>query len=209
MKTLEKGQEKIQKICDSLRRETLEPAKREAERIVEDAKAEARNIVREAEEQAERLNATVRAEIDQERNVFKSSLLQAAKQSLESLRQDIERKLFRGGLEELVERETEKGHVVARLVEAIVKAVEKEGVKSDLEALVPKTVKPEEVNALLGGEILKRLKKGSVEVGEFAGGCKVKLLDRKMTLEVTDAVLKELLASFARKDFRKTIFETE
>ena len=42
-KTLEKGEDKIQKICDALRRETLEPAKAEAEqlRLVAEAKAEA------------------------------------------------------------------------------------------------------------------------------------------------------------------------
>ena len=37
MKGLETGKDKIQKICDALRKETLEPAKQEAREIVEKA----------------------------------------------------------------------------------------------------------------------------------------------------------------------------
>ena len=52
MKSLEKGEEKIQKICDVLRRETLEPAQLEAEGVIEQAKEKAAGIVREAEQNA-------------------------------------------------------------------------------------------------------------------------------------------------------------
>lgn len=38
MKSLEKGKDKIQKICDKLRGKTLEPAEKEARQILEDAK---------------------------------------------------------------------------------------------------------------------------------------------------------------------------
>ena len=46
MKGLDTGREKIQKICDSLRKETLEPAKQEAREIIENAHMQASEIVR-------------------------------------------------------------------------------------------------------------------------------------------------------------------
>ena len=48
MKGLESGKDKIQKICDALRKETLEPAKQEAREIVENAHMQASEIVTEA-----------------------------------------------------------------------------------------------------------------------------------------------------------------
>jgi len=55
MKTLEKGQDKIQKISDQLRREILEPAQEEAKKIIEEAKRKASHLNMEAEKQAEEI----------------------------------------------------------------------------------------------------------------------------------------------------------
>ena len=41
----DKGQDKIKKICDQLREETLEPAKQEAEEMLENAKKQAEKII--------------------------------------------------------------------------------------------------------------------------------------------------------------------
>jgi V/A-type H+-transporting ATPase subunit E len=206
MKTLDRSQDKVKKICDSLRKETLEPAIVEADRIIAEAKLKAEGILKDAKEQAERLHATARADIEQERNVFNSSLTQAAKQSLETLRQDVESKLFNVELEEAVKREAAKPDVLARLIGAIVKAIDQEGIDVDLEAIIPKSVSPTEISALLTENILKRLKNGAITVGEFEGGVQVKLEGKKVTIDITDAALKELIAGFVRKDFRKMIF---
>src|SRR3990170_4430527 len=93
-RTLEKGDEKIQKICDALRKGTLEPAQKEAERILKEAKAKAEQIIKEGHQEANRHLEEARAEIEKERNVFHSSLEQAGRQALEQLRQAIEYDLF-------------------------------------------------------------------------------------------------------------------
>ncbi len=49
MKTLDKGKDRVEKIVKVLREETLEPAKEEAQRIIDEAKAEAERIVKAAE----------------------------------------------------------------------------------------------------------------------------------------------------------------
>ena len=208
MKTLDKGSDKIKKICDIIKHETIEPAKHEAHGIIESAKARAEEIVAEAERQAEKLHAQARAAIEQERNVFHSSLTQATRQSVESLKQEIEHKLFNEELDRIVKSQTANPTLIANLINSIVKAIDKEGIATELAAIIPKSVSAAEVNKLLGEAILKRLKDQSVTVGNFEGGAQVRLVDKKMTIDISDSALKELLSNYVRKDFRKLLFES-
>lgn len=206
MKTLEKGQDRIDKIGKRLREEVLEPAKAEAEEIIIDAKARAEGLVEEARTQASQLLAAARAEIEKERNVLKSSLLQAAAQSLESLRQSVENKLFNQELTDIIEKATVSTDVIANLIKAVVTAIENEGIDVELEVLIPKSVSAREVNLLVGEKMLKRLKGKSVELGTIVGGVQVKLVGKHMMIDISSEVLQELLAEYLRKDYRQLIF---
>lgn len=206
METLEKGQDKIQKICDAIRKETIEPALRDAETILNDASKKRETIIKEAEKEAQGMLAIARKTIEQERGVFQSSLAQAMKQGLESLRQSIESKLFNEELESQIQQETANPKVIADLINTVIKAIEKEGIDADLSASIPKSISTGEINRLLIESVLKKLKEKSVTVGSFAGGAQVKLINRNMTIDITDAALKELLATYIRKDYRKLVF---
>jgi V/A-type H+/Na+-transporting ATPase subunit E len=208
MRSLEKGQDKIQKICDKLRRDTLEPAEEDAQRILEEARKKAENIVAEAERQVEQLLKQARGQIEQERNVFQSALQQAAKQTVEGLRQEIEHKLFNEELQNILEKQLGDPKIVAELINGIVKAIEKDGLTTDLTAIIPRLVSIEDVNALLLENVRRRLKAKPLEIGSFAGGAQVKLLGKKMTIDLSDHAIKELLANYMRKDFRKLIFSS-
>lgn len=206
MRSLEKGQDKIQKICNRLRHETLEPAEKEGQQIIEDARKKADAIKAEAERHVEQMIKQARGQIEQERNVFHSALQQAAKQTVEGLRQEIEHKLFNEELQQLLEKQMADPKIIAELINGIVKALEKEGLTTDLAAVIPRLVSAEDVNALLIENIRKRLKGKPLEIGSFAGGAQVKLLGKKMTIDLTDQAIRELLANYMRKDFRKLIF---
>lgn len=206
MKTLETGQEKIQKICDVLRRDTLEPAKEEAQGIIIEAKKRAEHIIVEAQQQAEKFLEQARHAIEQERNVFQSSLTQSAKQSLEALRQSIEYNLFNKELHHLVVRHTADPKVIAKLIESLVKALEKEGLAVDLAAIIPASVSSKEVNTLLTAEILSKLQGNSVVLGDIAGGVKILIKNKRMELDISNTEIEELLQRYLRKDFRKMIF---
>jgi len=208
MATLEKGEEKIQQICDAIRKETLEPAQRDAQVILDEAQLKAENLLVDAQAQADSMIAQARALIDQEKNVFQSSMSQAVKQSLESLRQSIENKLFKEQLQETLEKPAANPKVIADLINSIVKAIEKEGLNTDLSATIAKNVPVQEVNQLLLEGVIKRLKNKSVEIGDFKGGAKVNLKGRNMTIDISDEALKELLSTYVRKDFRKLIFNS-
>jgi V/A-type H+-transporting ATPase subunit E len=208
MAMLETGEEKIQQICDAIRKETLEPALRDAQVILDEAALKAENILTSAQAQAESMLAQARATIEQERNVFQSSLAQAVKQSLESLRQCIENKLFSEQLQEVIDKPASNPKVIADLINSIVKSIEKEGLATDISAQIAKNVPPQEVNQLLLEGVVKRLKNNSVDVGDFKGGAKVTLKGRNMTIDISDQALKELLSAYVRKDFRTLIFNT-
>ncbi|KAF3363378.1 V-type proton ATPase subunit E [Chlamydiales bacterium STE3] len=206
MKTLETSQGKIEKICAALRKETIEPAKQEAAKIIEDAKKQAEQILHDARHEAKLIKARTAAEIEQERKVLHSSLLQASKQSMESLRQDIEQKLFNSQLETFLDKELINPQVVAALINAVVKGIENQGLDADLEAIIAKEVSPKEVSELLLKEVLNRLKEKAVTVGAFKGGAQIRVVNKKMYIDISEVALKELVGSFIRKDFRNLIF---
>jgi V/A-type H+-transporting ATPase subunit E len=205
MKTLEHGSQKIKKICDILKNETIEPAKIESETIKEEAKSRAEEMIQQARREIEKQRQEFRASIEQERNVFQSTLNQASKLVVETLKQEITEKLFNKELHSLVEKEMKDVHLIARLVEAMIQAIKKEGLSANLSAIIPQTVSEKEVNALLGEHILNELKEHSVILGDIEGGAKIKLHDKNMTVEMSDSSLMELLARFA-PSFREAIF---
>lgn len=207
MKTLDKGEEKLQKICDILRRETLEPAQQEAENIIAEAKSRAEQIIHDAHRQAEAMTAEAQRLIEQRNNVFQSSLEQASKQSLEALRQLVEQRLFNEQFNEIVTKQMSDPKIIADLIKAMIKALEKEGMAFDLTAFIPAHASVKEINLLLGQEILNKLKEKSVVLGDFAGGAKLKLEKQNITLDITSADLAEVLRRFIRKDFRKMFFD--
>ena len=146
--------------------------------------------------------------IEMERSVFLTTLQQAGKQSIEKLKQDIEYKLFDEEMQKLIIEEAKNSKTIAKIITTIVEAIEKEGITANLEAIVPKSVSAKEVCGFLGDKILQKLKEKSVTVGEFAGGAKIKMLDKQMTLDFSDKAIFELISGYVRKDFRKLIFKS-
>ena len=206
MKGLESGKDKVKKICEVLKKETLEPAKKEAEEILHQAHATAENIISQANAKAKDIESAAKKEIERQRNVFQSSLHQACKQSIESLKQEIENNLFSKDLSSLITKQTQDPKVIAELVTAVVNAIEKEGINSDITAYVSSAVPAKAINSLLAQNILHRLKEKEVVLGSMQGGVAVKLHKENITLDITDIALKELVSQYIRKDFRDMLF---
>ena len=95
---------------------------------------------------------------------------------------------------------------IAQLIRALAEAVAKEGVSSDFAAVVSSTVNAGALNQAIGQEILNRLQGKAVQIGEIAGGMQMKLLDKKVTLDISNQALMDLLGRHLRKDFRDKIF---
>ncbi|MDN3508022.1 MAG: V-type ATP synthase subunit E [Simkaniaceae bacterium] len=200
------GKHKVKEICDILRQETLEPARAEAEKIIRTAEQEADQIIHKAKERAEYLLDEARKEIDEERRVFQSSLALAAKQVVASLKEEIENKLFSVATHDMATSEMKKGDVVAAFISAMVKAIEKGGIEGDLTAEIPASVTAKDIAAALAADVKKRLGSEPVVVKELQGGARIKVEAEKLTLDMSDETVKELLSFYARDDFRSLIF---
>jgi len=206
MKGLESGKDKVRKICDVLKRETLEPAKQEAEEIVAIARRAGDEILADAQAVAEKMIEEARQEIEKHKAIFKASLAQACRQSIDALKEKIETKLFNPELAHLIAKPVQDPKVVAQMITAVVKAIERDGLECDLSAAIASTVPAREVNELLASQVIEKLKEKGVLLSAIGGGVEIKLVQDNVTIDLTDATLRELVANYIRKDFREFIF---
>lgn len=207
MSNLATGKDKIQEICDSIRKETLEPVRQEAREIVENAHLQAAAIVKQAKSEAEATRMAATQDIAEKQRLFQASLELSCRQGIESLKQKIEQELFRPELSEMVVKETSSPHIIVRLLESFMKSLEEKGIEEDFEAVIPKDISPRTINGLLVGKILERLKNKSVEIGDFHGGVQIRMKDRKITIDISDIALREIIAAYIRRDFRELVFQ--
>jgi V/A-type H+-transporting ATPase subunit E len=207
MKELETGKDKIKKICDILKNETLDPAKKEAEKIIQAAEEQARAIIKKAEIEANEMVKNAQKNNAAEKVLLEKQIAQALSQAKEKLRQEVQESLFNENLVAWLDKESADPTLVANIINALVQAVEKEGLSADLSAVVGKTVSIEKINATLLKDVLAKLRGQTVSVGDFVGGAQLQLHDKRLTLDMSDRALKELLGSLMRKEFRDILFQ--
>lgn len=203
---LEKAHDRIQVICDKIKTGTLQPAKEQALEIIEEAKKEADRIRDEARKESKKLQEEQKVTLESERRLFTSSLEQAGQQAFQALKQKIETALFQPALDSWLQEQLKGAKTTARLVDVLVAAIEKEGLKTDLEARIPASISAKEALSEMAKNIAALLKDSVVELKDMKAGAKVHLKDRRMTLDLSDTALKELMASYIAKEFRKTFF---
>ena len=208
MSTLQAGKDKIKEICETLKKEALDPAKKESEQLLAQAQKKADSLLEKAQEDAETLMKEAKNKIVQEHSVFESSLKQATQQSLEALRQDIEEKLFKRELDASINEDMASASFVGTLLKALVEAIEKDGITANLQAVISKNTNPDEAVQELGTSAAAKILKENISVGSFAGGAQLKVKDRQFTLDMSDQALKEMLAQYLRKDFRNWLFQS-
>ncbi len=208
MKTIETGKDKVKKICEVLKKETLDPAREEAQQILANARTESEKLIKEAKIQIQKMQEAARLEINEERNVFQASINLACRQAISTLKQDIETQIFNEALANSLDQFTNDPKILGELMSAIVVSLEKEGIHGDLEALVSSKVNAEQVNKHLLKGVLDRLKEKSVVLSDMTGGAQVKLFEKNMTLDISDQALKNLVGNFLRSSFRSILFES-
>ncbi|NGX35925.1 MAG: V-type proton ATPase subunit E [Candidatus Anoxychlamydiales bacterium] len=206
MTDIESGEDKIQKICDFIRNETLDPAREQAKEIVENAHIQADEIIKKAHKEKERLINEAKKEIQREKKVFDSSLNLAVRQTLEELKQKIEKELFNKNLKEVIIKASTDPKIIADLINTIIKTIEKNGLDADISAFIPKEVDIKAVNSHLLKEAVDKLREKELIIGDFEGGIKLKLHDMQITIDISDKALKRLIADYIRSDFRNLIF---
>jgi len=206
MTSLEKGDDKIKKICEIIRKDTLDPAKEHAKEIIENAKIEADQIIKKANNEKEKILNEAKKDIEKEKKIFDSSLNISLRQAFEDLKSKIENELFSKTLSEELKIKLKDSNIIADIINRIVTAIEKQGINADISALVSRDTDFNAVNRLLLDNVIKKLKEHEVVLKDFDGGVKIKLIDMQLTLDITKESLKSLIADYIRADFRQKVF---
>lgn len=209
MEILDSGKDKVKKICDSLKKQTLDPAKQEAKGIIDQAIKDAEKIVKRAKDEAKEIYEENRKKILQEKKAFQSSLNLASLQTIEVLRQEIEENLFNKQIASLFTKATLKEEVVAEFINVIVEALKKEGLDAPLEVMIPRALSKTSVAEKLTKQVIEKIKEKELTLSEITGGAKVKLVKQHLILEMSDQSLQTLFIKFIRDDFRALLFETK
>lgn len=207
MKDTISGKNKIQQICDQLKKETLDPAKQEASEIIENAHLQATEIIDKAKSDAQAVLEKVEKDIQKKKEAFDSALAIAAKQGVEALKQQIQSQLFNPELQKLMQEAPKESQLISRLIEVVISALEKEGLGADLSVSIGNKFDPHQVTQELSGNILSALREKEVQLGGFASGMQVKVHKNNVILDFSDSALTDLISQFVRRDFRNFFFE--
>ena len=202
---LETADTKVKEICELLRKETLEPAKREADLIIEKARNEADELIRKAKEELKRLEEVHKKELQSELQAHQGSLQVSVRQSLSALRQGVEA-LFVRELEWDIQKEMGKEEGVAKAINVIFSILERDGIGANLQTFVPEQVNIRNVVQHVAQEFQERVQKGAVPVQGIKGGALVRVEEKKFLMDLTDQAMKELLASFVIPELKEMIF---
>lgn len=205
MKAIDTGNDKVRKLCEVLQRDTLDPAKGEAAKIVEHAHEEAKRIVEEAKGHAKEIIEEARQRIEQEKQVFETAVALSARQAISSLQQDVEKVILEKGFNALVEKEIASPMATGRLLEALVDAVKEAGLDGSILAVLPAHLKKEEVLSAMSEKAVQAIQDMHSEPS-LKAGVRLKIQDKNLVLDFSGQVIKELLSTYVREDFRKRIF---
>jgi V/A-type H+-transporting ATPase subunit E len=200
------GDERLAAICQVVRNETLDPALREAEEIRLEAEREANTIIENARKEAERLLHETKRELEAKQASFSSALEQATRQTLDLIRQQIEKELFSPQFTALLEEEFKSEKKSAHLLDLIIENLQQEGLEGNLGVWLGKKLAKEKVAKELAKASLKAIPKDGLHISDHYYGLIVKLVDKHISIEITPESIRDLIASFLRAEFRNLLY---
>jgi len=201
------GDERLAAICQVVRNETLDPALREAEEIRLEAEREANTIIENARKEAESLLHETKRALEEKQASFSSALEQATRQTLDLIRQQIEKELFSPQLTTLLEEEFKSEKKSAHLLDLIIENLQKEGLEGNLGVWLGQKLAKEKITKELAKASLKAIPKDGLHVSDHFYGFIVKVVDKHISIEITPESIRDLIASFLRAEFRTLLYE--
>ncbi len=208
MTQIDTGNEKVKKICDLIKTQTLDPAKDEAKRIVEHAKKDAEKIISEAEDKAHKILDQVQNECESKRKLLESSLRLASKQAVSALKHLITEELFSKTFAQLVKSEVNHPGYIAKSLEMALQSTFKNVPDEDILVELPKSVTPDQIFQQLSEHVRDRLKKAQVEVSALSGGVIIHYNKENIAIDLSDKAALELLSRYIAEPMQHYIFHS-
>lgn len=205
MKHLDTGSEKIKKICDAIRHETLEPAKQQAKAIVEQASDQAAVIIQDARVQADAILEAAKKQHDKEKQIFEASMVHSAKLFKEKLKQDIETAFLASSFDKIAAQIFNDSKLTAQVVTAIVDGWNKQSSGGDLTLLISNGINKDEFVKALSADVKAKMQK--IESLTGITGIVLKSHGDNLRIEISEKQLAEALMNSLRQDFRKFFYQ--
>lgn len=185
----------IQELIDKIKNDGIQTAQTQAQEIEKQAQAKAQKIVQEAQQKADTMLAQVKTEIKKTQESAQKSLQQASRDTLLSLRKEIEKTLQRLVLAEVSHALTNE-RLAEILTEVITRTLDgKEGGGVQVE------VSAKDLKNLSEGFISKLQKKIKSEIklqssDDIGGGFTISYDQGKSSFDFTDESLAQYLTTF-------------
>ena len=202
---LESGTEKVKEICKIIKEETLQPAKDEAQQIVNEAHAEADLIIKKASEDADDILKSLKKELEKTQNVSNASIELAIKQGVAKLKQ-LSTSLFTDELQKMAFETMTKDDVMVKVVDSLVNAIQKDGTDINVRLVLAKNTDKDDFIKKLAVRVREKLEKEPIAFGDQAAGVVVKVIDKKIAFEITDKAIVQLLSTHLSEELREKLF---
>jgi V/A-type H+-transporting ATPase subunit E len=199
MKDLFNQDDKIKKICEQIKKETLEPALKEKEELEHQAQRLYDQKIKEGENKKQEIIDSAQKEIDKRLNMFQKALDMAKQQAFDFLKQELEKGFFKESVIPKVKETTQKEDVLKKLIEAAVKNIG----DSDFELLVPSSIDLKKLFSLFNADFIEKVRSKTIQLDQIGGGCQLKLKDEHLTIDLSDKAIFDLIARFLRGEFHQ------
>ncbi|WP_254948278.1 hypothetical protein [Cyanobium sp. N.Huapi 1H5] len=207
----------VEELIARLRDQGVEKGRSEAEGLVQEARATAAATVAQAEAQARSIVERARAEAESLQTSGRQALELAFRDASLSLKAQLSER-FTGEVRQLVGEEQEKQEILERMILEIVGALRPEADQSQqVEVLLPRRVAglaelsqhPEELEQGILSRFVRLTARGLLREGVSFGvakgpdaGLKLRLVDREVVLDLTDAAIAQTLLAHLQPRFR-------
>jgi len=201
-------QNKLQELTDKLYNEGLSKGKQEADEMIAKAKKEAAEIISNAREESGKIIAEATREAGDIKHKVESEIKMAFRQSLTTIKNQIENTLISNSVNKPITAVTESGTLLKELISTAIASFNPRGSDSvSLSLLLPEN-KRSELEAFIQNEISKQLNAG-IEVSfdkKLQNGFKIGPKNEGYHISFTDKDLQQLFSEYLKPKTREFLF---
>lgn len=205
MKHLDTGSDKIKKICDAIRHETLEPAKQQARVIVEQASDQAALILQDARNQADAMLDNAKKQHEKDKQIFEASMQHASKLFKEKLKIELEQHFLSQAIHKISSDLFHSSELSAQVVSALVEGYSNKALNGDFIAMISHHLDKEKFVKALSSEVKRKI--AQVQHSNITSGVVLKSEGDNLRIDIDEKQLSDALMQVVRSDFRKYFYQ--
>lgn len=198
---------KIQEISEHLKANIIEPAEREAKKIIDEAQQKSVEIIAAAEKEVQGITLESEKRAKQKLDSVEAALRLSGKQAITALKKALEGEILNRTLGQPLAVVLEDEEVLKAIISEMVKAYVEHDFSGEIEILLSEKNR-EKLKNYIKSESTKAIKDGiKLSIESVGSGCKVIFKENHAVFDFSAEAVTELLAGFLRNELRSYIFE--